>query len=248
MISKRDVRLFNEIKSQTGPEDKKSLLLLQNFARKSKNPYVYLEIGSHLGGSIQPHLVDPKCIKIYSVDKRPIIQPDAFHKSGCEYPGNSTQRMLNNLEKVSKEGMLKIECFDCDASEIKPELISPKPDFCFIDGEHTNRAVVSDFTFCKSALNNDGIIAFHDSERTSDAINNIIAELKEEKIRFESHYIPNTIFFIKFGKFSISNRIMLAIHILKINFSKLDFLLGSIGIHVKKHFPKIYFLLKRHGK
>jgi len=72
MISTLDINLFNEISSETSPADKFSLLAIQNALRQRKRSYVYLEIGSHLGGTIQPHLMDPQCQKIYSIDKRPL--------------------------------------------------------------------------------------------------------------------------------------------------------------------------------
>ena len=71
-----DISLFSQIPSQTTDADKRSLLAAQVTTRDSPDGYVYLEIGSHLGGSIQPHLLDPKCNKIYSIDKRPSVQPN----------------------------------------------------------------------------------------------------------------------------------------------------------------------------
>ena len=53
-IQSLDVSLFDSILSETSPEDKHSLLLVQKCLRH-RGEYVYLEIGSHLGGSIQTH-------------------------------------------------------------------------------------------------------------------------------------------------------------------------------------------------
>ncbi len=64
--------LFNHIPSQTTLNDKRALLALHevNRARTNGN-FVYLEIGSHLGGSLQALVLDPACSKIISIDPRP---------------------------------------------------------------------------------------------------------------------------------------------------------------------------------
>lgn len=74
-IRSRDIGLFAAIPSQTTDDDKRALLLLQDCVR-DHGEYVYLEIGSHLGGTIQPYVVDPVCKLVYSIDKRPDFQPD----------------------------------------------------------------------------------------------------------------------------------------------------------------------------
>jgi hypothetical protein len=95
-LNRLDLALFEKISSQTTEDDKRSLLAIQNATREIYPNYNYLEIGSHLGGSIQPHLVDEKCAKIYSIDKRPLVQPDE-RGVNYGYPENSTQRMLDLL-------------------------------------------------------------------------------------------------------------------------------------------------------
>ena len=97
-IQLMDVSLFDGIASETSVEDRRSLLLIQKSLR-DLGEYVYLEIGSHLGGSIQAHFADPKCKLIYSIDKRPLSQPD---ERGIRYPypENSTHRMITNLHSA----------------------------------------------------------------------------------------------------------------------------------------------------
>src|ERR1700680_2558613 len=84
------ITLFSQIPSQTTDADKRSLLAAQVCTRECIDRYVYLDIGSHFGGSIHQHLLDPKCRKIYSIDKRPETQPDERGPL-YEYPGNSTE-------------------------------------------------------------------------------------------------------------------------------------------------------------
>src|SRR5580700_12032764 len=91
-ITALDLSLFDGVSTQTYPEDRSSLLLLQRCVRRSGD-YIYAEIGSHLGGTLQPHLVDSRCTLIYSIDKRPLEQPDES-RGVWQYEGNSTKRML----------------------------------------------------------------------------------------------------------------------------------------------------------
>ena len=112
-IQSLDVSLFEKIYSQTGIEDRESLLAIQNTTRNkyAPTPYAYLEIGSHLGGSIQPYLMDPQCSQIYSIDPRPRQQPDDRCPGYiANYEHNTTERMLELLEKVDKEALPKIKC------------------------------------------------------------------------------------------------------------------------------------------
>jgi len=98
-IASLDMTLFAAIPTQTSDEDKTALLAVQRAVAVRHGRYSYLEIGSHLGGSIQPHLVDPRCEVVYSIDPRPENQPDdAFDGHVIFYEGNSTGRMLKLLE------------------------------------------------------------------------------------------------------------------------------------------------------
>jgi len=92
-IAGLDISLFSAIESQSTDDDKRSLLACQLAVRELRDPYIYLEIGSYIGGSIQPYLLDPRCKRIYSIDKRPAKQPD---ERGIDYiyENNSTARMM----------------------------------------------------------------------------------------------------------------------------------------------------------
>jgi len=193
-----DTGLFDAIASQTSPEDRTSLLLLQRCVRRDE-PYVYLEIGSHLGGTIQPHYADPRCARIYSIDKRPPSQPDQRGREFA-YPENSTARMLANLKSAlpdRPDGL--IVTFDCDASELPAADLAEKPDLCFIDGEHTDAAVCSDFRFCLAACRADGMIAFHDTNYVNRGIRRIEASLKANAIEYRAIMLGGCIYVILLG-------------------------------------------------
>ena len=162
-VERLSVELFAAIPSQTSEADRRSLLGVQRATARRHGAFAYLEIGSHLGGSIQPYLLDPRCTAIYSIDSRPTEQPDD-RVSGyvARYPGNSTARMLGLLREVDPGQVSKLRCFDADASGVDPAQIEPRPNVAFIDGEHTRKAVLSDFAFCRSVLAEGGTIVFDD--------------------------------------------------------------------------------------
>jgi predicted O-methyltransferase YrrM len=201
-IAALDLKLFEKIDSQSTEPDKQSFLALQNAVRELRPGYKYLEIGSYLGGSIQPHLMDDKCAHIYSVDKRPLQQPDA---RGFDYTylNNSTERMLEKLRAVAPEKMEKLTTIDGDSASIDVSLITDKIDLCFIDGEHTDTAVMSDFKFCLKVLAVDGCIAFHDAQITYNGIADCLEYLKQNAIRFRAYVLPHIVFVIEIGDFPL---------------------------------------------
>jgi len=162
-IDTLDISLFEAIPSQTSPGDRLSLLAVQRAIARKHKEYVYLEIGSHLGGSLQPHLADDRCKRIYSIDPRPSQQLDDRSPGFVAYyEDNSSERMLKMLGSAGYGDLAKIECFDLDASKVDPSKIISNPLIAFIDGEHTKAAVISDFQFCAKVMSKDGVVLFHD--------------------------------------------------------------------------------------
>lgn len=196
-----DLALFEKINSQSTEHDKRSLLACQLAVRELAGNYKYLEIGSYLGGSIQPHLMDEKCERIFSLDKRPDSQPDARGYDWV-YQNNSTARMIELLKEVA-EDTGKITTIDGDTREIKPDTIDEKVDLCFIDGEHTDEAVISDFKFCLEALNAQGAIMFHDSQITYNGIAAAVEYLEHNAIKFHAYILPSVLFVIEIGEFPL---------------------------------------------
>src|SRR5207253_3992080 len=62
--------------SETSEYDKISFLRIQKLIRAHVANYVYVEVGSHLGGTLAPHLADPRCRTVISIDPRPGEQQD----------------------------------------------------------------------------------------------------------------------------------------------------------------------------
>lgn len=202
MIENLDLKLFEKIQSQSTEHDKKTLLAIQSTVREMKPKYNYLEIGSYLGGSIQPHLLDDKCAKIYSIDKRPPVQPDA-RGIDYAYENNSTERMLEKLKTVSAEKMDKIVTIDGDSGEIPVSKVADKIDLCFIDGEHTDEAVLRDFKFCLNVLAENGAICFHDSQITYNGIADSLKYLEEEGVSYKAYILPHIVFVVEIGDFPL---------------------------------------------
>lgn len=184
-IATLDLSLFDAISSQSVKGDRLAWLKLQGAVRQHFGNYTYLEIGSHLGGSIQNHLLDPRCQRIISIDKRPPRQPDDRGQF-YEYENNSTERMLDNLRAISEPDLQKIHCIDSDASKVDLNELDSRPHLTFIDGEHTQAAVRSDFSFCVQASRPDGIIALHDDNVIWPAIQILAEQLTAEGKFFRS--------------------------------------------------------------
>ena len=195
-IAELDVSLFDRIESQTTEDDRRSLLAIQQAVR-SRGEYLYLEIGSHLGGTLQPYLVDPLCTKITSIDLRPQIVDDVRGEKQT-YVDNSTERMLRLLSEISADGVKKIATIDASVQDIDPKVIEPKPTLCFIDGEHTDRAVMADFDFCVRVAATGCSIVFHDSDLVYRGVRQILRMLTERKVKYEAMKLGGSVFAIAF--------------------------------------------------
>lgn len=194
-----DLSLFAAIDTQSDDGDKRSWLALQRMVRRRNESYVFLEIGSFLGGSLQPHLLDPRCRRIISIDKRPAEQPD-LRGQWFQYEDNSTERMLANLRALGPAQVSKIVCFDSDARDIDPAHLPERPDLCFIDGEHTESAVLSDFDFCARVCAPRAILCFHDDWVIYPALAQILRTLRSQGRRFRALKLHGSTFAIALGE------------------------------------------------
>ena len=71
--------------------------------------------------------------------------------------------MLELLRAVPGARVDRLQTFDVGTDTLRPAQIPAPPDLCFVDGEHTDAAVVRDARFSLPAVATDGCIAFHDS-------------------------------------------------------------------------------------
>ena len=187
-IENLDISLFQWIESQTTEEDRFALLSLQNITRSFFNSYIYLEIGSHLGGSLQPHLVDEKCGKIISIDPRPQTLADERWEAKYHYPGNSTGRMHDCLKRIPGAEINKLETIEKNSWELSGNDIQTKCNLLLIDGEHTNNAVFMDLTSSLVFTTKPSIISFHDCFIVSNGILDGMEYLRRKSISYETYY------------------------------------------------------------
>jgi hypothetical protein len=201
LIENVDTAVFN-LPSETGPGDKRMLLACQNIIRRNKDAYVYAEIGSYMGGTLVPHLMDARCALVISIDKRPDQQPDERAVT-FDYTRSSTALMIERLQgSLPESALLKLETHDCDAAVLPEVAHETKFDMGFIDGEHTNRAAFQDFLSFWRFAAKDCIIAFHDANLITDALANVESLLSYEGVRFNSLVLPDVVFAIFIGKYA----------------------------------------------
>ena len=102
--------------------------------------------------------------------------------------------MLENLRHVASDQVDKIVCFNSDAKDVDRRQLPAAADFCFIDGEHTRTAVVSDFEFCLSAAAENAAICFHDDLITWRAIADVPASLQQRGIPYTARKLEGGTF------------------------------------------------------
>jgi len=198
-VEDTDISVF-EIKSQTTDKDKRSLLTVQNFLRAQLGTYGYLEVGSYRGGSLVPHLVDPACTAIASIDPRPDVLPDERGRA-ARYDDNSTEAMIEGLAQVVPLDTLgKLKTYDCDAGDLSDYPIEGGFNLAMIDGEHTNAAAFRDFVNIRKYMAKDSIVLFHDSNLVFDALQNIETLLRAQRRGYRAYYLPGILFALVFGK------------------------------------------------
>jgi hypothetical protein len=191
-IEALDLELFSAIKTQSSAADRRSWLAIQRAVRRSG--YVYLEIGSYLGGSLQQHLVDPRCEQLYSIDDRPLYSPDARGQA-IKYRV-ATEDMLRNLRPLG--ALDRVVTFERDARDVDRALIAKAPTFCFIDGQHTIEAVTSDFSFCLEVCATNAVIALHDAPLVIPALRAIVTGLRRSRIPFVTRKVRDAATFVVF--------------------------------------------------
>ena len=170
-----DCELFSAVESQTTEWDRRSLLALHSAVAAKRPAFSYLEIGSYLGGSLQVLMRDPRCAHVMSIDTR---AGQAADKRGVwTYEGNTTTRMRELLATVPGAYLGKLSTFEIGTDKLRIDDLPARPDYCFIDGEHTDEAALRDARFCARALpDSGGVVAFHDYSLVEPAIRAFLRE------------------------------------------------------------------------
>jgi hypothetical protein len=168
------------ISSQTSANDKLFLLGAMRLAHKTGS-YAYLEIGSFLGGSLPPFLMDPACKMVLSIDERGRVQPDE-RGINYDYSEITTQSMLDELNRC-RIGTEKLRTFDGSINALTDNY-TPAFDVAFIDGEHTDEACFRDFLWTLPLMKSDAIIMFHDSTLIYKSLKLIMVYLDKTKVPY----------------------------------------------------------------
>ncbi|MBX3299797.1 MAG: class I SAM-dependent methyltransferase [Acidobacteria bacterium] len=197
-----DLSLFDKVHSQTSPNDKRSFLAIEAATGELTDGFTYLEIGSYLGGSLQPYVADGRCGRIFSIDLRPKESADDRGVSQI-YHDNTTARMLENLRGVDGADLSKLTCIDADVKDIDPSRIDPAPELCLIDGEHTDEATWRDYKFCREVMASNGAIVFHDAMIIYNCLDRIVTELASEGVKFRAYNLPDVVFVVEIGDFPL---------------------------------------------
>jgi hypothetical protein len=194
-----DISIFT-VPTSTYPEDKSTLLKIQQLAQSETSGYNFLEVGSYRGGALVPHLLSPLCKAVYSIDKRPKSTPDERGIS-FSYEEVSTRDMIGFLlEQIPESHLSKLHTFDEDASEAVPR-ITEKIDFAFIDGEHTVKATIRDFLSVYPCLSDNAFVAFHDANLIIDAIHSVKLFLDYLGISAKVFFLPQVVAVIAIGDY-----------------------------------------------
>ena len=178
-IEALDVDLFSFVPIQARASDARALLAIHAAVAAANPSFAYLEIGSYRGGSLQVLIRDPRCSCLMSIDPRTAETPDET-RGDFTYQENTTARMLELLAQVPEADMRKLATLETTTEAMRPDALPRRPDCCFIDGEHSDAAVLTDARFCAEALRGAGVIAFHDWGIVRSAIRAFIKERRRD--------------------------------------------------------------------
>jgi len=170
------------ISSQTSAKDKLFLLnAINTIKSRGITNFKYIEIGSFMGGSLTPFLIENTCSLIVSVDERERQQPDE-RGAKFDYSGITHETMIDNL---TSHGMDVSKLITHDGSISTYDRGNNKFDIAFIDGEHTDIACCRDFAWTYPMMKESSIILFHDSSIVYRALAIILELMHEKKVEFQ---------------------------------------------------------------
>lgn len=171
-----------KVHGQLGSRAIRVLIRVQELI-SARGPYEYLEIGSFMGRSLQPHVQDGDCKRAVSIDLRPDVTPDE-RGSLEDYEGITAQDMIDGLaEHCSSAELAKLETIT-DTSDVLRDFEPDQFDLAFIDAEHTNEAAFRDFLNVLRVIRKDGVICFDDTTLVMSGILNAKSVLEDRGIPY----------------------------------------------------------------
>lgn len=198
-----DISAFDAVPTQLLEADKRSVLAVREVLGRTCGNYAYLEVGSHLGGSLQPFLLDARCTVLYSVDPRPLRQPDERGEAFL-YRGNSTQHMLDTLAPAYGAHLDKLHCFERHVRDVQADELPRRPRLLLIDGEHTDTAVQEDFRACVALAEADCVVMFDDAHVVYRGLRRCLEWLRAEGTPFRAYVLPAKIAVVEVGNLRLA--------------------------------------------
>ena len=169
-----------KVHGQLGSRAIRVLIRVQEIV-SARGPYDYVEVGSFMGRSLQPHIQDADCRRAVSIDLRPDVTPD---ERGAldDYEGITAEGMIEGLaEYCSHEELAKLETIT-DTSDALRAFEPEQFDLAFIDGEHTHVAAFRDFLNIFRVMRPNGVICFDDTTLVLTGIRNALTLLEERGV------------------------------------------------------------------
>lgn len=164
------------------------LVFCQQLSIMNTNPAIYLEIGSRHGGSLYvASRFLPKGSTVISID---------LPNSAWGIP-NSELTLKKVCNKLIAEGYDVYQILaDSQSLNTKKRVLAilnnRNLDALFIDGDHTSKAVTSDWNNYSSLVKQNGIIAFHDIAHYADDTGVEVGQIWSELVK--SHFYLEVIF------------------------------------------------------
>lgn len=193
------------IRGQVGRRGLAALLRVQEIV-SAHGPYAYLEIGSYLGRTLCPHLLDDDCIAALSIDLRPDVTPDERFELGM-YKGVSADDMRSELAKQCGPAHLaKLTTITDSSAWLRKGLAPDRYAMCLIDGEHTNTAVFADFLHVRRAMAEDCVICFDDTHIVYPGIMNAVATLEDARLQHHVIHCKGGVTVVGIGRMATAVR------------------------------------------
>lgn len=151
------------------PANDLAMLLTTIQASRAKN---YVEVGTYFGKSAAAVSSMPLIQKVVSIDTFDPSMIDESHFSQEDRPKSSDEfmelakRNINIFGKSDKVSILQGRSEEA-LEQVRETLRTDLIDFLFVDGEHTSKQVITDYSVYRSLMAPNGIIAFHDVARSN---------------------------------------------------------------------------------
>ena len=104
--------------------------------------------------------------------------------------------MLDHLARIPGADLTKLETFDLDTGDLPPSSIADTPMYCFVDAEHTDRAIQSDFAFCEAVSHGQLVFVSHDAYIVYRGLKAIIDRLTSTRMFCRVLFLPSHLFLI----------------------------------------------------